>query len=252
MDKTVLITGASGNLGGKLRAHLAGRYDLRLLDVTAADDEIIAADLSAWDESWTQHFAGVDTVVHFAANPSASAEWSDLIAPNMDALINTFTAAAQNGVRRIVYASSNHVMGQYRDEPSPSSLTGDTPPKPGANLVRFSSGKTSVAYGSAKLFGERLGKTYADIYGLSCIAVRIGWTRRGENNAPLAEDVVDDWFRLMWLSNRDFCQLMECCIKADPQIDFVIVHGMSNNAAMRWELTETQRLVGYKPLDGTV
>src|SRR5438132_105504 len=108
--QTVLITGAAGNLGAKLRRHLEGRYDLRLVDRDPHGDPAIhLADLSRWDDAWPRLFAGVDTVVHLAADPTAAAAWSDLIAPNVDASIHTYEAAARQRVRRFVYASSNHV-----------------------------------------------------------------------------------------------------------------------------------------------
>src|SRR5205823_14243701 len=96
-----------------------------------------------------------------------------------------------------------------------------------------------------------VGKCFAEAHGLSVIAVRIGWVRPGEN---LARDIPPErgpWFRLMWLSNRDFCQLMECCIWADPLegLRFVVVNGMSANTGMRWDIEPTRRLVGYKPQD---
>ena len=70
--KTVLITGAAGNLGDKLRRHLEGRHSLRLLDIDARGDaSILRADLSRWDENWASHFRGADCVVHLAADPTA-------------------------------------------------------------------------------------------------------------------------------------------------------------------------------------
>ena len=69
--KTILITGASGNLGRKLSQHLAGRYALRLLDRTARQPEVVTADLSVWEPGWVELFQGVDAVVHLAANPTA-------------------------------------------------------------------------------------------------------------------------------------------------------------------------------------
>jgi len=108
---TVLITGAAGNLGAKLRHHLEGRYPLRLLDCSpGGDPAIVRADLSRWENPWVDLFAGVDTVVHLAADPTAQQTWPNLIGPNVDAIINVFQAAVGAGVRRVVYASSNHVM----------------------------------------------------------------------------------------------------------------------------------------------
>ncbi|MEM7133044.1 MAG: NAD(P)-dependent oxidoreductase [Chloroflexota bacterium] len=249
IDQTVLITGGSGNLGQKLSNHLAGRSTLRLLDKFPRHPDVIEADFAEWNFQWIDHFKGVDTVVHLAADPNAGQDWHKLIEPNMDGLINVFTAAAQNGVKRIVYASSNHVMGGYQSLIPPQQLAPDVPPKPGA-IFSGLNGETmnSTAYGGAKLFGERIGKTYHEIYGLSTIAVRIGWVRAGENEASTMPPR-DSWFRLMWLSNRDFCHLMECCITADPELGFAIINGMSNNTGMRWDLESARSLVGYVPQD---
>ncbi|MBV7331136.1 NAD(P)-dependent oxidoreductase [Chloroflexi bacterium TSY] len=248
--RTILITGASGNLGHKLRRHLEGRYELRLLDRDAKGKrDILEADLSQWDEEWVRHFVGVDTVVHLAANPNAGVQWATLMAPNIDALTNVFTAAVQSNVKRIVYASSNHVMGGYKDTKQPKLLTTDLPPKPGTHYRVEGKEQNSVAYGGAKLVGERLGKCFVDAYGISFIAVRIGWIRAGRNLASTIPTERGSWFRLMWLSNRDYCQLMEKCIEADPTIGFAIVNGMSNNRGMRWDLESARELVGYEPMD---
>jgi uronate dehydrogenase len=248
-SKTVLITGAAGNLGGKLRRHLEGRYPLRLLDIKTRGDEAIAeADLGVWDPAWVKLFAGVDTVVHLAADPKADQTWEQVIGPNIDGVVHVFAAAAQNGVKRVIFASSNHAMGGYKDEATPHKLTTDIRPLPGTHYVVNGEARNSIAYGSAKLMGERIGKCYADIHDLSCIAVRIGWVRHGENTA---DDMPTgrEWFRLMWLSNRDFCQLMERCIEADPSIKFAVVNGMSNNTGMRWDIEYARQVVGYEPQD---
>jgi uronate dehydrogenase len=248
--RAVLITGAAGNLGSKLRRHLEGRYALRLLDINPGDDEAITpADLSAWDQSWVEQFRGIDAVVHLAADPTAHQSWPGLIGPNIDAVIHAFQAAVLAGVKRVIYASSNHVVGGYSDDPEPRSLTPDTPPRPGARYVVAGQTRDSTAYGSAKLFGERLGKACAEVHGLSVIAVRIGWVRPGENRSQDIPAERGPWFRLMWLSNRDFCQLMEKCILAPPSVRFAVVNGMSANTKMRWDIDPTRRLLGYEPQD---
>jgi uronate dehydrogenase len=79
--------------------------------------------------------------------------------------------------------------------------------------------------------------------------VRIGWVRPGENRAQDVPVERGPWFRLMWLSNRDLCQLMEKCVTADPAIRFAVVNGMSANTSMRWDIEHARRLVGYEPQD---
>src|SRR5277367_5453996 len=68
MSRTVLITGAGGNIGTKLRAHFSSLgWTLRLLDVDARGDAAIqAADLAEWSDMWVGQFAGVDAVIHLA------------------------------------------------------------------------------------------------------------------------------------------------------------------------------------------
>ncbi|MBX6315382.1 MAG: NAD-dependent epimerase/dehydratase family protein, partial [Isosphaeraceae bacterium] len=128
--RTVLITGASGNIGRKLRAAWEDVYDLILLDLDPRDDPaVIAADLADPDAGWIEHFHGVDAVVHLAANPNEFASWEELEAPNLDALANVFHAAVLTGVDRIVFASSNHAMGGYRDRDE-TPITVDLPPRP--------------------------------------------------------------------------------------------------------------------------
>ncbi|HYT95181.1 MAG TPA: NAD(P)-dependent oxidoreductase [Gemmataceae bacterium] len=249
-DKTVLITGAAGNLGTKLRHHLAGRYPLCLLDINpGGDSHIDRADLSQWDQTWLDRFRGVDVVVHLAADPTAQQTWPNLIAPNVDAVANVFQAATLMGVRRVVYASSNHVMGGYKDDPEPALLTTDLPPRPGTRYTVRGEARDSTPYGSAKLFGERLGKCFADAHRLSVIAVRIGWVQPGENRPQDITPDRDTWFRLMWLSNRDYCYLMDRCILAELPALFVVVNGMSANTGMRWDIERTRRLLGYEPQD---
>ena len=85
--------------------------------------------------------------------------------------------------------------------------------------------------------------------GLTVIAVRIGWVRPGVNRASEIPPERGPWFRLMWLSNRDFCQLMTRCIQADPAIRFAVINGMSANTGMRWDIESTRRLLGYHPQD---
>jgi nucleoside-diphosphate-sugar epimerase len=247
--RTVLITGAAGNLGGKLTRHLRGRNELRLLDLDPRGDPgITQADLSRWDAGWVQLFRGADTVVHLAADPTAQQTWANLVGPNIDAVIHVLQASLQAGVKRVILASSNHVMGGYQADPEPL-LTTDLPPRPGAYYVVDGQARDSTAYGAAKLFAERLGQCYAEVHGLSVIAVRIGWVRPGDNRPQDVPLQRGEWFRMMWLSNRDYCQLLEKCIQADPSLRFAVVNGMSANTGMRWDIDHTRQVLGYEPRD---
>ena len=161
--KTVLITGATGNIGRKLRAHLGptGKYALRLLCLNpSGDPQVQTADLTEYDAAWAGQFAGVDTVLHIAADPSPRAGWRRIQERNIDLLLNVMAAAQLHGVRRVVFASSNFVVAGHRF--AATRLTTAMDPAP------------INPYGASKLFGERVGKMFAERYAMSFIAFRIG------------------------------------------------------------------------------
>ena len=243
---SVLITGAAGNLGAKLAAHLCGRSRLVLLD-RVASTAVLTVDLSRMGE-WSNHFQGVEAVVHLAGNPVAYHDWPELIGPNIDAMLNVYEAAAVAGVRRVVFASSNHVMGGYQDG-SPIPITEELPPKPGLRYIADGAERFSGPYAATKLFGERVGRRYADARDLEVVAVRIGWVWRGMNIPSELPVERGAWFRQMWLSNRDFLQLMDRCLAAPLREPFLIVNGMSANTGTRWDLSMARTILGYQPQD---
>jgi uronate dehydrogenase len=140
-------------------------------------------------------------------------------------------------------------MGGYQEDAELARITTSLPPRPGTRYIVDGEHRDSTPYGTAKLFGERLGKSIAESTSVSVIAVRIGWVRPGENRAADIPAERGPWFRLMWLSNRDFCQLMEKCIGADPAIRFAVINGMSSNSGMRWDIDYSRQVVGYQPQD---
>jgi nucleoside-diphosphate-sugar epimerase len=234
--RTVLITGGAGNIGRKLRAAWEDIYDLVLIDRVAdpEDPDLIVADFSTLDDEWITHFHGVDTVIHLAANPNEFSSWEELQAPNLDTLANVFHAAALAGVDRLIFASSNHAMGDYRDR-TETPITVDLPPLPDG------------PYGATKLMGERFGKSLARAFDITFIALRLGWIQRGENRP---ETLPDEWARAMWLSNADLVRLFEAAVEAElDDRTFVVVNGMSNNRGTRWDLRPAAELLGFHPED---
>ena len=234
--RTVLITGACGNIGRKLRAAWADTYELVLIDVAAGphDSDVIAADLAELDDRWITHFHGVDTVVHLAANPDPRASWAELERPNLDALNNVLLAAVLAGVDRVVFASSNHAMGGYRDR-GDGPITVDLPPRPDG------------PYGATKLMGERLGKSCARAFDLSFVALRLGCVQPGANRP---DTIPDPWDRALWLSNADLVRLFGRAVEAElDDRAFVVVNGLSKNRGTRWDLAHAAAVLRYYPED---
>ena len=223
----ILITGAAGAIGTALRAGFAGVYrPLRLSDIcpisnVAADEEAVQADLT--DFGAVQALMhGVDCVVHLGGVPR-EAPWEAILDNNIVATYNVFEAAHTAGVKRIVFASSNHAIGFYR--------------------VRRAVGveeslRPDSRYGVSKAFGEALARLYADKHGLSVASLRIGSFRpRPENARQLAT----------WVSPRDLTQLVRRCIDA-PHFHYLVLYGVSNNTRSRWRSPHAER-IGYVPQD---
>lgn len=284
--RRVLITGAGGNLGRKLIAHLIQTDWCE--EVIAVDRGFapgsgpegarvrrVEADLkNPTDSRWREALSGADGVVHLAAqNPDPDAPWTDAAA-SFDMTLHMVQGAAAAGVKRLVFASSNHVMGRYKDSPladglAPGALSTDLPPGPGTRWFNGREIVDGVAYATSKLMGERLCVATAALSGgaFTAVAVRIGWCQPGENDprtinssGVAGADPVDGpdaardlrWFRNMWLSNRDFVSVMERAVTADAArwpSPGIVVNGMSANDGMGWDVETTRRLIAYEPQD---
>ncbi len=179
-------------------------------------------------------FHGVDTVVHLAANPSEFATWEELVGPNIDAAANVFHAAALAGVERIIFASSNHAMGGYRDL-GDIVLTVDAPPRPGN------------AYGGGQADGRAAGQE--PLRRLRPV-LRRPPARLGPGRREPADTLPDEWAKGLWLSDGDLVRLFDRAVEADlGDRSFVVVNGMSKNHGTRWDLADSFETIGFTPED---
>jgi uronate dehydrogenase len=225
--RRILITGAAGLIGSSLRQGLRGSFPhIRLADIMPieadhAGEESLVADLHDMEAAHAAT-AGIDCVVHLAGVPR-EAPWEPILRNNIEATYNLFEAARRNGVRRIVFASSNHAVGFYRAD---RDVDAAMPVRPDSR------------YGVSKVFGEALGRLYADKHGMDVACLRIGsFRKRPENARQLAT----------WISPRDLVALVRCCIEAPPY-HFIVLYGVSANARARWR-DEARRLVSFVPQD---
>ena len=175
--KRVLITGAAGAIGKVLRAAYRGKYRLRLSDIAplgeaAPGEELVPADL-ADAAACDKMMQGVDCVVHLGGVAVEDA-WEKILPANIAGCYNVFEAARRAGVKRVIFASSNHAVGFHRRE---RFIDDRVQPRP------------DTRYGVSKVFGEALGRLYADKHGLSVACLRIGTFRnpdRPSQRAPAA------------------------------------------------------------------
>lgn len=223
----ILITGAAGAIGGTLRAGLRGRYPLlRLSDLKAmapavAGEELAPADLRDY-AAVRAAMGGIDCVVHLGGIP-VEAPWPAILEANIIGTYHVFEAARESGVKRLIYASSNHAVGFHRVT---QTIGTDVEPRPDSR------------YGVSKVYGEALGRLYADKHGISVACLRIGSFREQPEDARQLAT---------WISPRDMVQLVCRCIDA-PAYRYLVLYGVSANTRSRWKNPQAAR-IAYAPQD---
>jgi uronate dehydrogenase len=224
--KLILVTGGAGGVAGMIRPLLREHYRLRLSDIAPVADlgpgeEWATADLCDL-AALRRAAAGVAAVVHLGGY-SLEADWETIRRANIEGVYNVFEAARLEGVKRFVFASSNHAMGFYRRA---ETIGVDRTVRPDSR------------YGVSKVFGEALGSLYADRYGMEVLSIRIGHILP----RPVGERDLANW-----LSPRDFVQLVRIGLES-PAIRNEIIYGMSDNRRAWWDNSAAFRL-GYRPQD---
>ncbi|WP_123534916.1 NAD-dependent epimerase/dehydratase family protein [Halosimplex salinum] len=246
----IALTGAGGNVGRALVDAFDDAdevlpfshsehddLDSELLDVTDPDDV-------------TEKLDNVDVVVHLAGASQPDAEWETVSETNIQGTKHVMDAAVENGIDRVVFASSNHAVGTYNAaDGDPESMTigyaqtvdADAPTRPDS------------FYGVSKAACEGLTKFYADSEGLEVVNVRIGWYM-SEDDLREAVDGDGDpgkerFARALWLSPHDCRDVHEKAATVDLPENPVTVNAVSRNDARFHSITETMRLLGYEPRD---
>jgi len=217
--QTILITGAAGDVGTRLRKLLHGAYPrIRISDIRKpadihSDEEFIAADLSDYRQV-EKITAGIDGIVHLGGY-SVEGPWETIHKSNIVGCYNLFEAAYRSGVKRVVFASSNHAVGFY---PRDRKIGVDVTVRPDSR------------YGVSKAFGEAVGALYADKHGLRVTCIRIG----NVNDRPLDKRRLSIWIKLVRIGLEH------------PDIRFEIFYGASSNEAGWWDNSNAARF-GYRP-----
>lgn len=226
--RTLLLTGAAGAIGTAMRHLLPHHgYRLRLFDArpVAGEPEAVTAELSdaaALDGA----VRDVDAVVHLAGIP-AEAPFPRILHANIEGVWQLYEAVRRAGVRRVVFASSNHAVG-FTPLPGPGEppIPVETPHRP------------DTFYGLSKGFGEDLAQLYWDRHGIETVSVRIG---------SFADRPADTRQLGIWLSPGDCARLIHAALTA-PDVGHTVVHGSSANTRAVWDLSGA-RALGYEPRD---
>ena len=190
----VLVTGPGGRIGPHVLPLLRERFTLRLLDKSPLDapDESIVADLS--DLSVLERaMEGIDAVLHLAATSDEAPFLEELAPNNVEGMYRMLEAAKTSGVKRFVFASTVQTCGFNA---------------PGTIEVTDIAHPVSI-YGATKLFGEALGRFYADRHGLEFVSVRIGWFQ--DYDSPNLKRAGGG--RALWLSPKDAAEIFARCLE---------------------------------------
>jgi uronate dehydrogenase len=225
----LLLTGAAGGLGSLLRQRLAPFAQvLRLsdrLDLGPANpgEEMMPCDLA--DKAAVHDLVkGVDAVVHFGGI-SLEDRFEPILQSNIVGVFNLYEAVRKHGVRRVVFASSNHVTGFYKQT---ERIDIDAPMRPDG------------LYGLSKCFGENLSRLYFDRYGIETVCLRIG------SSFPT---VRDRRMLATFLGYDDLVELVRCALFA-PDVGHTVIYGASNNSTGWWDNSKAAHL-GWTPRDSS-
>ena len=244
--KRLLITGASGLIGGVLTDALSDTYELSGVDVNPPPNfDSLAADMT--DLTAIQPaFEAQDVVIDLAAASASTTAWEQVYKNNVPSTYNALEAARKAGVKRVIFASSNHVTGMYEnDYPYSAIVAGRYEGLDPLNTPYITADmpiRPDGPYGIGKALGEAAGRHYSDEYGLSVICLRIGTV-----NAENRPHTVRNFATL--LTHRDLVHLVETCVEAPDELRFAIFYGVSDNKWRFWDISDSMKAIGFRPQD---
>lgn len=229
----MLLTGAGGYIGGLIIACLADRYDWILTDLQSPADtrglQFVPADITEM-AALRPLCKQAETIVHLAAASKPDAVWQDLLQPNIVGVYNLLQAACEAGCRRVIFASSLHVVDGH---PKDMQILPEMPVSPVS------------LYGATKAWGEAVAAFYARQKNLSAICLRIGWVMPRNDRR-----IVPGFPRLdIVLTHEDLIRLITASIDAPDDLRFGIFHGISNNRRKRLDISSARELLRYEPQD---
>ncbi|WAJ38850.1 NAD(P)-dependent oxidoreductase [Pseudomonas sp. GOM7] len=226
----LLLTGAAGGLGQVLRERLLPYANvLRLSDIAemappaGPHEEVVRCDLA--DKHAVHRLVeGVDAIIHFGG-VSVERPFEEILGANICGVFHIYEAARRHGVKRVVFASSNHVIGFYKQD---EKLDAHSPRRPDGY------------YGLSKSYGEDMASFYFDRHGIETVSIRIGSSFPEPANRRMLST---------WLSYDDLTQLIERSLYT-PEVGHTLVYGVSDNREVWWDNGKAAHL-GFQPKDSS-
>jgi nucleoside-diphosphate-sugar epimerase len=243
----VLITGAAGLIGSLLRGGLGDEFTLRGVDlVRVRGFDSAVANTARMGRRAKAAFRDQDVVIDLAGVGSPSTPWDVVHGNNLRAAFNALETGRRSGVRRVIYASSNHVTGGYEgDDPYAQIVRGEYGSLDPSTIPQITTRhpiRPDGAYGVGKAFGEAAARYYADEHGLSVICLRIGTCNRsGRPQHPRHFATL--------LTHEDLIRLVRSAIEAPDELRFGVYYGVSANTWRFWEIADAREEIGYEPQD---
>ena len=229
----VAITGAAGHIGDTLTKSFSKKYDLSLYD-KKSKGKIASVDF--YDKKQIKDlFKKTDAIIHLAADSSPKASWESVLKNNIVATYNVFEQAKIEGVKKIIFASSSHVIYSPEILKRKTKLTVNDPPNPNS------------FYGISKLFGENLGKYYSREFGIKFIALRIGWTFFEDTPLVFKGTKDEEYIRAMFLSKKDCVEIFAKALESNE--DYMVAYAISDNGRAVFDLNEIKEKLGCKLRD---
>lgn len=237
----LLITGINGLIGTLLNGALHDSYDLCGLDrVGPFSNRVVQADIADYQQLARafRQFSPVEHVIHLAGNPDTTATWQSVLEANIIGTRNVYEAAREFKIKRVIFASSNHVTGAYEGfepnlhlhiEHEPERVSPHHPIRPDSD------------YGVSKAFGEAVARYYCARWGIESVCLRIGTVLRDDDPTTNARH------RKTWLSHRDLIQLIQKSLTSN--VTFGIYYGISNNKGAFWSLSNAHADLNFEPVD---
>lgn len=245
---TVAITGAAGEAGDVA----VGAFEdgSRTLFTHREHDDIDSRILDVTDrDAFVDALSDEDVLVHLAWVPGSKDQWDTDHEANVRGVYNAYEAARENGLDRVVFASSNHATGMYnREDPADEeSMVADATTAVDPAMPARPDGY----YGVAKVACESMGSYYADRFDVEAVNLRIGWLMT-EDELRATQDGPSGrarFARAMWLSHRDFRQLLGGAAREPVATSPLTVNAVSRNDDRYLTLTEAALHLDYRPRD---